>query len=86
MSEFDYRHESESLDRVRQIMTMSSFREKVRVPEPQKSLGTKNLLVMEMLNGKKLSDSLEDDLTRALGGSKELADELLHRKRVGESY
>lgn len=85
MSEFDYRSESESLERVRLIMSKSKFRRRVRVPEPQKLLCTKNLLVMEMLSGEKLSDSLEDDLTTALGGNKELADELLHRKRMGES-
>ena len=84
MSEFDYRRESVSLDRVRRIISKSKFRQQVRVPEPQKALCTKNVLVMEMLDGRKLSDTLESDLTRALGGNKELADELLHRKRVGK--
>lgn len=83
MSEFDYRREAGSLARVRLIMSTSPFRGKVKVPEPLQAICTKELLVMEMLNGKKLSDSLEDDLAAALGSNKELAEELMQRKRIG---
>ncbi|KAG7356579.1 ABC1 family-domain containing protein [Nitzschia inconspicua] len=82
MSEFDYRKEAASLERVRTIMNQSPFRGKVKVPEPQQSLCTKELLVMEMLNGKKLSDSMEDDLAVALGRNKELAEDLINQKRL----
>jgi aarF domain-containing kinase len=83
MSEFDYRREAGSLERVRLIMNESPFRGKVKVPEPQQALCTKDLLVMEMLHGMKLSDSLEEDLAVALGRDKELAEELINRKRIG---
>jgi hypothetical protein len=37
---------------------------------------------MEMLEGKKLSDSLEDELTTALGGDPGVAQTFLRRKRL----
>ena len=40
---------------------------------------------MEMLEGKKLSDALEDELALALG-SKDKAMALLKRKRLGKSW
>lgn len=84
MSEFDYRREASCLERVRKIMNGSPFRGRVKVPEAQQSLCTKELLVMEMLNGKKLSESLEDDLTAAIGQNRTLAEELIERKRIGK--
>jgi hypothetical protein len=38
---------------------------------------------MEMLHGKKLADSLEDELAEALGGDKDMANEFIARKRLG---
>ena len=82
MSEFDYRTEAQSLDTVRRCLSTSPFRRSVRIPEPVHSLCTKELLVMEMLEGKKLSDSLEDELTTALGGDPDVAQTFLRRKRL----
>ena len=84
MSEFDYRREADSLATVRRIMSKSPFKGQVTVPEPLKNVCTKEVLVMEMLDGKKLSDSLEDDLAMALGQNHDMAKEFLKRKRLGE--
>jgi hypothetical protein len=52
----------------------------------QSPCSTKELLIMEMLNGKKLSDSLEDELALALGGDRDHANSLIKRKRLGKSW
>lgn len=83
MTEFDYRKEAESLQVVRSHLMKSSYNTLVTVPEPCPKLCSKELLVMEMLHGKKLSDTMEDDLAAALGGSRKDADELIKRKRLG---
>ena len=83
MTEFDYRKEGESLEIVRSYLMKSPYNTRVRVPEPYSKLCSKELLTMEMLHGKKLSDAIEDDLVAALGGSRTDASELLKRKRLG---
>lgn len=84
MTEFDYRREAASLRKVYDDMNESRFCRLVKIPEPMQSLCTKELLVMELLHGKKLSDAIEDDLATALGGSKSDALELIKRKRLGK--
>jgi aarF domain-containing kinase len=86
MTEFDYRREAESLSTVRQHMTQSPYHGRIRIPEPLSTLSTKELLIMEMLNGKKLSDALEDELASALGGDRDHASALIKRKRLGKSW
>mmetsp|Transcript_24659 Transcript_24659/g.60558 ORF Transcript_24659/g.60558 Transcript_24659/m.60558 type:complete len:441 (-) Transcript_24659:1988-3310(-) len=81
MSEFDYRNEARSLAVVRQNMMESPFRRRIVVPEPVSKLASKELLIMEMLQGRKLSDAIEDDLASALGG-KEEASALIKKKRL----
>lgn len=83
MTEFDYRKEGESLEAVRSHLLKSPYRTRVRVPEPYKKICSKELLIMEMLHGKKLSDAMEEDLASALGGSKAGADEWIKRRRLG---
>ena len=83
MSEFDYRREAGSLDTIRQGMSKSPYWRRIRIPQPLTSVCTKNVLVMEMLHGKKLADSLEDELAEALGGDKDMATEFMARKRLG---
>jgi predicted unusual protein kinase regulating ubiquinone biosynthesis (AarF/ABC1/UbiB family) len=85
MTEFDYCREADSLSTVRQHMAQSPYSRRIRIPEPLTKLCTKELLVMEMLNGKKLSDSIEDELAVALGGDKDHASALIKRKRLGRS-
>jgi aarF domain-containing kinase len=80
MSEFDYRREANSLDVVRSNMKNSPFRRSVRVPKPLLGLCSKELLVMELLDGTKLSDSLEKELEDILGTGR--AKNLLDRKRL----
>lgn len=85
MSEFDYRKEASSLATVRGNMAKSPFHRRIRIPEPLSPLCTKELLIMEMLEGKKLSDAIEDELALALG-SKDKAMALIKRKRLGKSW
>ncbi len=86
MSEFDYRREADSLATILHFMSQSPFRRRVKVPDCLKRVCTKEVLVMEMLHGKKLSDSLEDELVLALGGNHDLAREFVKRKRLGEFH
>lgn len=81
MTEFDYRNEAIALKEVRSNMRSSTFRNKVCVPEPMKELTCENVLVMEMLHGKKLIDSIQDKLTSAMGGNKEMATSFLTKRR-----
>jgi predicted unusual protein kinase regulating ubiquinone biosynthesis (AarF/ABC1/UbiB family) len=84
MSEFDYRREAGSLDTIRQGMAKSPYWRRIRIPQPLPNLCTKNIIFMEMLHGKKLADSLEDELAEALGGDKDIATEFIARKRLGK--
>ncbi|CAJ1895898.1 unnamed protein product [Cylindrotheca closterium] len=81
MSEFDYRNEARSLSRVRRNMMISPFQGRIVVPEPVSKLSSKELLIMQMLEGKKWSEAIEDDLALALGG-KEEASALIKAKRL----
>lgn len=83
MSEFDFRRETASLEAVRDNMANSPFKRRIRIPEPLSALCTKEVLVMEMLDGKKLSEALEDELAVALD-STEKATALLKKKRLGK--
>lgn len=83
MSEFDYRREAKCLSLVRQNMAKSPFKRKIRIPEPVTKLCSKELLVMQMLEGKKLSDAIEDELALALGG-KDKAEAMIKKKRLGK--
>lgn len=80
MSEFDYQREADCLDKVRTNMCNSPFSKSVTVPKPLPTLCSKELLVMELLEGDKLSDSLEDELKEILGS--ERSQRLLDRKRL----
>mmetsp|Transcript_20227 Transcript_20227/g.28630 ORF Transcript_20227/g.28630 Transcript_20227/m.28630 type:complete len:767 (+) Transcript_20227:111-2411(+) len=81
MTEFDYEREAQSMEDVRYNMKNSKYAKRVLVPEPILELCSKNLLVMEMLEGKKLTDSIEDKLADALGGDKQLVRDFLQAKR-----
>eukprot|EP00531_Pseudo-nitzschia_arenysensis_P009620 CAMPEP_0116122852 /NCGR_PEP_ID=MMETSP0329-20121206/4433_1 /TAXON_ID=697910 /ORGANISM="Pseudo-nitzschia arenysensis, Strain B593" /LENGTH=704 /DNA_ID=CAMNT_0003616723 /DNA_START=143 /DNA_END=2257 /DNA_ORIENTATION=+ len=80
MSEFDYQREADCLDKVRTNMCNSPFSKSVTIPTPLPTLCSKELLVMELLEGDKLSDSLEDELKEILGA--ERSQRLLDRKRL----
>lgn len=81
MTEFDYRNEAASLREVRENMLRSQFRRRVVVPEPMEELCCEKVLVMEMLHGKKLIDSIEEKLAAAFGGSHEASKDFLGRRR-----
>ena len=85
MTEFDYRQEADSLELVRYHTMNSPFKNRVKVPQPLTELCTKEVLVMEMLHGKKLSETVENDLADALGGDEAYASEVIKRKRLGMS-
>uniref|UniRef100_A0A6U3QC26 Protein kinase domain-containing protein n=1 Tax=Ditylum brightwellii TaxID=49249 RepID=A0A6U3QC26_9STRA len=81
MTEFDYKNEAESLKTIRLNMARSPYTDKIRIPEPATSLCSKNMLVMEMLEGKKLAVAIEDRLSRILNGNKDLARKVLKTKQ-----
>ena len=80
MSELDYTREGNSLATVRNNMRNSPFAKSVQVPKPLQTLCSKELLVMELFDGTKLSDSLEDELKDILGADR--SKKLLDRKRL----
>ncbi len=80
MSEFDYEREADCLNKVRTNMIKSPFSKSVKVPKPLPKLCSKELLVMELLEGPKLSDSLENELKEILG--EEQSQKLMDRKRL----
>ena len=81
MTEFDYRQEARNLQEVRENMMASPYWEKVTVPQPIHELCSTNMLVMELLEGKKFADAMEDRLALAIG-SKEAAKEFLRQRRL----
>lgn len=81
MTEFDYRNEAEALKEVRKNMLNSPYRNRVCVPEPMEELCCEHVLVMEMLHGKKLIDSIRDQLTAAVSGNEEKATQFLAQRR-----
>ena len=81
MSEFDYHNEALSLRDVRKNLSNSPYKKYVAIPQPHLRLCCKNILVMEMLNGKKLVDDVEDRLASALGGKKEAAKEMIETRK-----
>lgn len=80
MSELDYTREANSLATVRNNMKNSPFAKSVQVPKPLQTLCSKELLVMELFDGTKLSDSLENELKDILGADR--SKQLLDRKRL----
>lgn len=83
MTEFDYFNEAASLEAVRQNMLSSPYKNLVRVPEPLTRFSTKNVLIMEKLDGNKLISVAEDKLAKALNGDKELAKKFMDDRRKG---
>ena len=81
MTEFDYRNEAASLEQVRTNMSRTQYARKICIPQPLIGLCSTHLLVMEMLEGKKLSDAIEDQLTAALGGDRKIVHDFMRRKR-----
>jgi hypothetical protein len=84
MTEFDYLNEAINLDEVRINMAQSPYSRYVSVPQPLHALCSKHLLVMEMLDGKKLSDDIEERLAAAMGGNTKAARDFINKKRNGE--
>lgn len=83
MTEFDYRNEAASLKQVRDNMSRTRYAKKICIPQPHRGLCSTHLLVMQMLEGKTLSNAIEDRLTTALGGDRKLVHEFMRRKQQG---
>lgn len=81
LTEFDYRNEADALREVRRNMLQSPYRKRVVVPEPIEELCCEHVLVMEMLHGKKLIDSIRDRFAAAIGGNREVATKFLNARR-----
>ena len=84
MTEFDYRNEASNLQSVRRNMMASPYKHKVKVPEPMMAFTTKNMLLMEKIEGEKLVLSAERKLSKALQGDENLAKTLMQERRKGE--
>lgn len=83
MTEFDYKNEAASLEQVRSNMARTQYANKICIPQPLLGLCSTHLLVMQMMEGKKLSDAIEDRLTAALGGDRKLVHDFMRRKQEG---
>jgi aarF domain-containing kinase len=81
MTEFNYITEANHLRTVRHNMATSPYSRQVKIPDPLEYLCTRNVLVMELLEGKKLSDSVEDKLTKVLKGNRIVAQKIINDKR-----
>ncbi|RHY90569.1 hypothetical protein DYB26_014447 [Aphanomyces astaci] len=60
LTEFDYRREADNLDLVRANLAASPYARKFVVPKSYPDLCTKEVLVMEYLQGRKLIDAIYD--------------------------
>ncbi|OQR82811.1 glycoside hydrolase [Achlya hypogyna] len=60
MTEFDYRREAANLAEVRANIAKSPYADRFVVPAPFPELCTKDVLVMEFLDGKSLLDGIQD--------------------------
>lgn len=85
MTEFDYRNEASNLQSVRENMLSSPYKQRVKVPEPIVAFSTKNVLLMEKLDGEKLVSSAERKLSKALQGDDQLAKSLMGARKTGKT-
>lgn len=85
MTEFDYKNEAANLDEVRTNMMKSKYSSLISIPQPHNALCSKHLLVMEMLEGKKLSDAIEDKLAEAIGVDRREAKDFINERREGKT-
>jgi predicted unusual protein kinase regulating ubiquinone biosynthesis (AarF/ABC1/UbiB family) len=81
MTEFNYLQEAESLRTVRNNMLQSRYRDRVCIPEPMMELCCENVLVMELLQGKKLTEAIHDKLLMAMGGNKKRVGDFLKQRK-----
>lgn len=84
MTEFDYNNEARSQIIVRNKLLESRYKNQVRVPQTYTSLTCKHILVMEMLEGKKLLDSIQDKLSQIAGGDNEETTKFLEQRQRGK--
>ena len=83
MTEFDFRREANSLETIRNNLQTARHSREAYVPKPLKGISTKNVLFMELLEGKKLTDSIQDELASIFGGDKDFARSIIERIRRG---
>lgn len=81
MTQFDFGAEAQNLETVRRNMAKSPYAAKVCVPRPMIELSSKRVLVMEYLSGKKLADTIEENLAEILGGDVAMARRALKAKQ-----
>jgi ABC1 atypical kinase-like domain len=85
MKEFDYSNEAQSLQTVRDSIMNApkkhQYYHRVCIPQPIHELCCEHVLVMEMLHGKKLTDSIRDKLVEAFHGNVEQVNEFLQQRQ-----
>jgi aarF domain-containing kinase len=84
MTEFDYALEASNLSVIRKNMMNSPFKNRVVVPQPIEEFTTSNVLLMEMLDGEKLLDSMQERLSSILNGDEDLVKTILKEKKRSE--
>ncbi|KAL7569008.1 hypothetical protein ACA910_021297 [Epithemia clementina (nom. ined.)] len=74
MLEFDYHREARDMEEIRCNLLDSPYDASVVcVPRPELELCCENVLVMQLLDGIKLVDAIQEGLARAMGGDREKA-------------
>jgi predicted unusual protein kinase regulating ubiquinone biosynthesis (AarF/ABC1/UbiB family) len=83
MTEFNYRNEAQSLQTVRDSIQhpSSPYRNRVCVPQPIHELCCNNVLVMEMLHGTKLIDSIKNTLIDAFQNNTSQVERFLQQRQ-----
>jgi aarF domain-containing kinase len=85
MKEFDYSNEANSLQTVRDsIMNAPKkyrYNHRVCIPQPIHELCCEHVLVMEMLHGQKLIDSIRNKLVEAFRGNSDKVNEFLRQRQ-----
>lgn len=85
LTEFDYVEEARNLEQVR-VKIMPRFKGKVEIPQAYTELCSKNILVMEFLDGVKLVDGIKEELSRyAVSINRTLDDLEQERKELIDS-
>ena len=81
MAEFDYEREAHDMAQIRDNIANSPYASNFRIPRPEMELCTRHLLVMEVLEGVKLVDAVEDSIADAFDGDREKASQFIQKQQ-----
>ncbi|CAB9508559.1 protein kinase UbiB [Seminavis robusta] len=81
MTEFDYHTERDNQMLVRNNLMKSPYKRQFKIPQPYDNLCCKHVLVMELLDGQKFKDAIEEKLSRVVGGDREKVSNFLAQRQ-----